>query len=271
MTIACLVACAGASALAQPLPTDPGITAGELPNGLHYVIKRNANPPGRAVVWLHMHSGSLNETDRQRGIAHYLEHMAFNGSEHFKPGTLVPFFESLGMQFGRDQNAFTNMTQTTFQLSLPKADPDTLGKGMSFFSDVVSGLSLTTAEIDNERQIILEERRRGLGARQRTNDAIMARIAPGSMYAVRETIGLEETIKGVVQQDFRDYYGKWYAASNATLMVVADADPAEVAKVVGSAFAAAPKRERPTPQASSAGSASATTISVAFEAAYHFP
>ena len=111
-----------APALAGPLPTDPSLVTGELENGLRYIVRKHANPPGRAVVWIHMGTGSLNETDRQRGIAHYLEHMAFNGSENFPPGTLVPFFQSLGMTFGRDQNAFTNMEQTTFQLSLPDVE-----------------------------------------------------------------------------------------------------------------------------------------------------
>ncbi len=239
--------CAGLTQ-GQPLPTDPALVTGQLENGLHYVIQQHAIPPGRAVIWLHMHSGSLNETEHQRGIAHYLEHMAFNGSEHFKPGSLVPFFESLGMTFGRDQNAFTNMEQTTFQLTLPKADADTLGKGMTFFSDVVCRLSLLPTEIDAERQIIQEERRRGLSGRERTSTYVMEHMTPGSIYGQRLTIGTEQSINGVHEQDFKDYYGKWYAASNATLLVVADADPGEVAKVIKEQFGSAPKRPRPTPQ-----------------------
>ena len=88
--------------MAQPLPTDPSLVTGQLDNGLRYIVRKASVPPGRAVMWVHMHTGSLNETDRQRGIAHYLEHMAFNGSENFAPGTLLPFFQLLGMQFGRD-------------------------------------------------------------------------------------------------------------------------------------------------------------------------
>src|SRR5205085_4412970 len=92
----------------EALTQDPTLLRGELENGLRYVIQRHGEPPGRATVWLHVHSGSMNETERQRGLAHYLEHMAFNGSKNFPPGSLVPFFESLGLTFGRDQNAFTN-------------------------------------------------------------------------------------------------------------------------------------------------------------------
>ncbi|HRL10760.1 MAG TPA: insulinase family protein, partial [Aggregatilineales bacterium] len=126
---------AGAS-LGQALPEDPALVKGELENGLRYIVRQHANPPGKAIVWMHMSTGSLNETERQRGLAHYLEHLAFNGSENFPPGSVVPFFQSLGMTFGRDQNAFTNTTQTVYQLTLPKADGETLGKGMTFFSDI---------------------------------------------------------------------------------------------------------------------------------------
>lgn len=232
----------------QPLPTDPALVTGQLENGLRYIVRRHAVPPGRATVWIHMSTGSLNETDPQRGIAHYLEHMAFNGSENFKPGAVVPFFQSLGMQFGRDQNAFTNMEQTTFILSLPDAGAETLGKGLLFFADVLFRLALTPDEIEAERQIILEERRRGLSARQRTGDYILERMAPGSLFGQRDTIGTEATIKSVKPQDFRDYYGKWYTASNATVMVVADADPKDVVKAIQDKFGAAPKKPRPEPQ-----------------------
>ena len=194
-----------------------------------------------------MHTGSLNETDPQRGIAHYLEHMAFNGSENFAPGTLVPFFQSLGMQFGRDQNAFTNMEQTTYQLSLPDTRPETLGKGLTFFADVTGRLSLLPNEIDDERQIIQEERRRGLSGRQRTGFYVIEHLAPGSLYGERITIGKEETINSVKEADFRDYYGKWYGASNATLMVIADADPNEVVTLIKEKFGSLPKKAKPTP------------------------
>lgn len=235
-------------AFGQALPSDPAIVAGELPNGLRYMVRQHAHPPGRATVWVHMHTGSLNETDAQRGLAHYLEHMAFNGSENFPPGSVVPFFQSLGMTFGRDQNAFTNFEQTTYQLSLPDTKRETLVKGFTFFADVVGRLLLTPKEIDAERQIIQEERRRGLSGRQRTMYHVLERIAPGSRYGQRMTIGTEETINSVQQADFRDYYGKWYAASNATLMVVADAEPAEIIKLIEEQFGSLPKKPRPTPE-----------------------
>ena len=124
-------------------------------------------------IWLHVSSGSLNETDATRGLAHYLEHMAFNGSANFPPGSVVPFFQSLGLAFGRDQNAFTSFDQTTYQLTLPGSGKDALDKGMLFMSDVATRLSLATPEIDGERQIILEEKRSRSSARQRVQDQVL--------------------------------------------------------------------------------------------------
>lgn len=232
----------------QPLPTDSRYVTGELENGLRYIVRQHPEPPGRAVVWIHIGSGSLNETDAQRGLAHYLEHLAFNGSENFPPGSVVPFFQSLGMTFGRDQNAFTSFDQTTYQLSLPDTQPETLKKGMTFFADILFRLMLEPKEIDAERQIILEERRGALSGRQRTGFYVLERMAPGSRFGQRIPIGTEETIKAVGETDFRDYYGKWYAASNATVMVVADTDPAAVIAVLRENFGAAPAKPRPTPQ-----------------------
>ncbi len=236
------------AAASDLLPQDSTLVTGMLDNGLKYVIKKGSIPAGRAVMWVHIHSGSLNETEKQRGIAHYLEHMAFNGSENFKPGTLIPFFQSMGMTFGRDQNAFTNFDQTTYQLSLPTAEPETLGKGMSFFADVIGRLALLPSEVESERQIILEERRRGLSGRQRVQEVIMQRMAPGSLYGVRSPIGTEATIKGVQESDFRDYYNMWYCASNATLMVIADTEPEVVIKAMKDNFGKLPKKVKPTPR-----------------------
>lgn len=249
VTSAAAICLSAVIAHGQPLPTDPALVSGELENGLKYIVRKHDKPAGRAAVWIHFDTGSLNETDRQRGLAHYLEHLSFNGSENFPPGSVVPFFQSLGMTFGRDQNAFTSMEQTAYQLALPDAKPETLGKGMTFFADVLFRLSLLPQEIDAERQIIQEERRRSLSGRQRTSYYVIERIAPGSLYGQRITIGTEETINSVNQADFKDYYGKYYAASNATVIVVADAEPGEVIKVIKDKFGPAPKKPRPVPQA----------------------
>src|SRR6266545_5398595 len=123
-----------ASPAGEKLPTDPALVTGTLPNGLAYIIRQHKNPEGRVGIWLHVASGSLNETEAQRGLAHYLEHMAFNGSANFPPGAVLPFFESLGMSFGRDQNAFTGFDQTTYILMLPAGSHEMVDKGMLFMS-----------------------------------------------------------------------------------------------------------------------------------------
>lgn len=217
---------------AQPLPVHDGLVRGRLDNGLTYQVLHNATPPGRVVLWLHVSSGSLNETERQRGLAHYLEHMAFNGSEHFPPGSVVDFFQSLGMTFGRDQNAFTSFDQTTYQLTLPDTRVETLDKGLTFFADVAFRLSLQSEEIEKERQIIIEEKRTRESGMQRVQNYIFERLAPGSIFGRRLPIGVEETILSVQRDDFVDYYTRWYTPGNMTLIVVGDIDPALVVERV---------------------------------------
>ncbi|MCC6322422.1 MAG: insulinase family protein [Phycisphaerales bacterium] len=234
--------------LAQPLPTDQRLVTGELPNGMRYIVKKHANPPGRASMWLHISTGSMNETDAQRGIAHYLEHMAFNGSENFKPGSVIDFFQSMGLMFGQHQNAFTSFDQTTYQLALPDTKPETLDKGMLFFSDVAGRLSLLPAEIDEERQVIFEEKRTRKGAQQRVQEYMLERLIPGSLIGYRLPIGTDETLKSVMQPDFRDYYSHWYIPSNMTLMVVADAEPAPIVEQIGKHFGAGDKKPVPVDQ-----------------------
>ncbi len=232
-------------AAGQPLPTDPRLTTGTLDNGLAYIVRQHNNPPGRANLWLHVGTGSLNETEKQRGIAHFTEHMAFNGSENFPPGSVIQFFESLGLTFGQHQNAFTSFDQTSYLLALPDNKPETLEKGMRFLSDVAMRLSLPQQEIDNERQVILEERRSRLSGRQRVQDVWFEQLAPGSTLGRRIPIGIEETIKGVNRQDFLDYYTTYYAPSNMTMMVVADMEPASVVDQIKTAFGAGKKADRP--------------------------
>jgi zinc protease len=230
----------------EPLVCDPRLTTGTLPNGLRYVVRRHGNPAGRMSLWMHVASGSLNESEEQRGLAHFLEHLAFNGSANFPPGSCVPFFQSLGLRFGNDQNAFTNYGETTYQLALPNARPETLGKALLFFSDVATKLSLLPQEIDDERQIILEEKRARGGGSMRVREHVAARVAPESTYGRRMPIGVEDQIRKFTQEDFRDYYGRFYKVSNMTLMAVGDQEPSVVVEEIRKAFADAPAEPRPS-------------------------
>lgn len=254
MCLMCVAVAAGpAPALAsgeEPLPTDPRLVRGTLDNGLSYIIQNHKQPPGKVGMWIHIGTGSVNETDQQRGLAHYLEHMSFNGSENFPPGAVVPFFESLGMTFGRDQNAFTSFDQTTYQLYLPDAKPQTLDKGMLFFADIVSRLSLVPKEIDDERAIITNEKTARKSAQQRVGEFMLGKMAPGSRFSERLPIGTDESLAKLSRPDFLDYYNKFYTPSNATLIVVGDADPAVIEQHIKSVFGALPKK----PKAESADS-----------------
>jgi zinc protease len=242
------VAAGGLSLADQKLPTDPALVRGTLPNGLTYIIRRHRNPEGRVSIWLHVASGSLNETESTRGLAHYLEHMAFNGSANFPPGSVVPFFQSLGLAFGRDQNAFTSFDQTTYQLTLPSGGRDLLAKGFMFMADVATRLGLEQAEIDSERQIILEEKRARSSPQQRVQDRIYEQLAPESTFGRRLPIGTEEAIKSVGRRDFRDYYTRWYVPSNMTVIVVGDAEPAMLVDLIRQQFGGAPAVPRPVPR-----------------------
>jgi zinc protease len=249
LTILVLLVPASARSQAdEKLPTDPALVTGQLANGLRYIIRPHTNPQGRVGIWLHVSSGSLNETDSTRGLAHYLEHMAFNGSTNFPPGSVVPFFQSLGLAFGRDQNAFTSFDQTTYQLALPGGDRDVVDKGMLFMSDVALRLSLEPSGIESERQVILEEKRARSSARQRVQDQVYAQVAPESTVGRRLPIGSEATIKSVMPADFRDYYTRWYVPSNMTVIVVGDTDPAMVVDVITKHFGGGPTVPEPTPR-----------------------
>lgn len=231
----------------EPLAADPALVTGRLDNGLTYVIRPHAHPPGRLALWLHVAAGSLHETDETRGLAHYLEHMAFNGSAHFPPGSLVPFFQSLGMTFGRDQNAFTGFDQTVFTLALPDTGPDTLDRGLLYLSDVAFRLTLSPEEIDRERGIILEEKRARAGPQQRVQEAVVGQLAPESVLGRRFPIGTDATIRALGPAHFRDFYRRWYVPANMTLIAVGDVEPPALAAAIARHFGTGPPSSRPRP------------------------
>ncbi len=208
--------------LKAPLPVDDAIQIGTLDNGVTYWLREHATPPGKISFWLHVASGSVNEADGQEGIAHFLEHLAFNGTTHFPPGELVKFFESIGLRFGQHQNAFTGFNQTTYTLTLPNTEPGTIDKGLLCLSDVAFGMLLAPEEIDKERNVILEEGRARKGVRQRLMEQILPELLPDSRVARRLPIGLESTIASVQRDDFKAYYDKWYHPGKVTVLAVGD-------------------------------------------------
>ncbi|MFV1959609.1 MAG: M16 family metallopeptidase, partial [Planctomycetota bacterium] len=197
--------------LSAPLPLDPAIaTHGTLANGLAYWVLPHAMPKGRVSLVLRLDSGSLQEEENQRGLAHFLEHMAFNGSKHFPPGEVVQYFESIGMRFGRDQNAFTAFDQTAYMLNLPDTRPATLEKGLLFLSDVGQGLALTPEEVEKERGVILEEARARGGVRMRMMEKTLPLLLPDARLARRIPIGDPEVVRTAPAERLRAYYRTWY-------------------------------------------------------------
>lgn len=204
------------------LKADPKAEFGTLENGLRYVILPHDEPPGRASIRLYMDVGSLMEKDDQQGMAHYLEHMAFNGSRHFKGGEMVEYFQRLGMGFGADTNAHTSFKETVYMLELPKVEPKFITEGLQLFRDDLDGMLLGAEEIDKERGIILSEKlsRDSIDYRMMLEGYKFA--LPESILPHRMPIGTEETIKTMQRPRFVDFYDTWYTPKRATIVAVGD-------------------------------------------------
>lgn len=209
----------------EKLPSDDRIKSGKLPNGVTWLYRQHDNPPDKMSLWIHFDTGSLNETDQQRGLAHFIEHMAFNGSENFPPGALIPYFESIGMEFGRDLNAFTGFDQTAYKLDLPDTKPETVDKALMVLSDYAFRLSLLPDEVDKERGVILSELRAGMSAQQRIRDQLFEKLFVDTRIGQRLPIGLEKVISGAPRTLLEDYYRTWYRPDRTTLIIVGDAAP----------------------------------------------
>ncbi len=240
------------AALGKDLPSDPRIVTGKLDNGLTWMFRKHDNPPGKMAMQLHMRSGSLNETDAQQGLAHFMEHMSFNGSEHFAAGKLMEYFESIGMQFGYDVNAFTSFDQIVYQIYLPDTTKEHIEKALTVQSDQAFRLLLLDEEIDNERGVILEESRTGKNAGQRIRDKLWPELFEGSRFAHRMIIGKDEIIANAPREEFVDFYRTWYRPENATLVLVGDTDHEWIIPLIEKWFGqykpTAPTRTPPGPE-----------------------
>ena len=223
--------------LAAKLPVDDKLELVEtLPNGLEVWVRPHAMPQGKVMLMLHIGSGSLQEEENQRGLAHYLEHMAFNGSENFPAGEVVSFFEKMGLVFGQHQNAFTSFDQTTYMLSLPDVKKETLEKGLLFFADVASRLTLSEKEVDKERGVILEEARSRAGVQMRMMEKALPMLMPGSRLAERIPIGDLDVIRETKADRLRAYYERWYRPEHSVLLVIGDVKAADVKPLIAQAL-----------------------------------
>ena len=235
--------------LGSALPHDPADIRGQFANGLHYLIRHNSNPPGKVSMNLAVRTGSLNETDEQNGLAHFLEHMAFKGSTHYAPTRLIPMLTHLGMRFGADTNAHTNHYETVFKLTMPDTKPETIDLALTIFSDYDNGLSLFPIQIESERRVILEEMRsrRNVSLREQKEENNL--LFPGSQMAAHDVLGDPEIIKTAKAPLFTEYWNQWYRPENMTLIVVGDVVPDAViaqAKPLLGAFTARAPAKVPT-------------------------
>ena len=233
---------------ATPLPRDPHVIVGTLPNGLRYYIRKNAKPEKRAELRLVVNAGSILEDDDQRGLAHFLEHMAFEGSQNLAPGELVAFLQRAGLAFGPDTNASTTFDQTVYQLDLPRDDPQLLDQSLGILSEIAGRLSLPPAEIETERGVILSEKRTRDTTGQRSGDAMIDFLLPGSRYAERTPIGLESVIRTAPRDELLAFYHNWYRPERQIVIVTGDVQPAAVEELIERHFGnLAPSGPAPEP------------------------
>jgi zinc protease len=206
------------------LKPDPALTFGTLENGLRYVIMPNHEPKNRVGLYLNIQSGSLNETEKQRGVAHYLEHMLFNGTTHYPTGKLVEYFQSIGMAFGPDTNAHTSYDETVYKLLLPNGEKKTVSEGLQVLADYAVGALLEPKEVERERGIILAEKRERDSASRRVYKADMEQTFAGTLVAQRDVIGTDEVLKNADAALLRQYYEQWYRPDNMIVVAVGDAE-----------------------------------------------
>jgi zinc protease len=234
--------------LTAMVPVDPRITVGTLSNGLRYYIRANKQPQNRAEIRLVVNAGSVLEDDDQRGLAHFVEHMAFNGTRHFPKNEVVAFLQSTGMHFGAHINANTSFDQTIYQLEIPTDNQAIIDRSLLILQDWANAVSFEPQEIDNERGVILEEWRTGLGADARMLDAQLPVLLQDSRYAVRLPIGKPEIIRSFPYERLKKFYTDWYRPDLMAVIIVGDFDPVAIEKLIKSHFEPIPAPASPRPR-----------------------
>ncbi len=248
--IAALTLCLGTMASAQqmpPIPVDPNVKIGKLDNGLTYYIRHNEEPKGQANFYIAQKVGSILEDEEQRGLAHFLEHMCFNGTEHFPGNGVVKYCESIGVKFGADLNAYTSIDETVYNIdNVPVAKvPSAVDSCLWILHDWADGLLLLPEDIDGERGVIHEEWRSRQNAQMRMYEQFLPVIYPNNKYAERLPIGLMEVVDNFPYQVLRDYYEKWYRPDQQGIVVVGDIDVDEVEGKIKDIFGTIATPENP--------------------------
>jgi len=235
----CLVASAtmAQNPMMMPLPQDTAVKVGKLSNGLTYYVRHNEHPEHVANFYIAQRVGSIQEEEEQRGLAHFLEHMAFNGSEHFAGESLLDFTRRHGVQFGTDLNAYTSIDQTVYRVcNVPTKDQAVLDSCMLILKDWSNGLTLDSKEIDKERGVIHGEWAMRNSAQMRLLENALPALYPDSKYGVRLPIGLMSVVDNFEPKALRDYYHKWYRPDNQAIIVVGDIDVAHTVAQIEKLF-----------------------------------
>jgi zinc protease len=233
---------------ASDVKPDPAAVWGKLDNGLRYVILPFRGQPGRASLRLYVNIGSAVEEHDEQGIAHFLEHMAFNGTRNFAPGESIKFFQRLGMTFGAHTNAVTGLDSTVYKLDLPRAEEEVTSEAFKFFRDVLDGMNLEEQEIEKERRVVLSEMLTRNSADYRGIVASLRFALPESKYSQRMPIGTSECIRGMTRDQFVRFYEKWYTPSRATVVAVGDVDVEKTRAIIERHFQDAKARREETPE-----------------------
>jgi zinc protease len=223
-----------------PLPVDPAVTVGVLPNGLRYYLRANRKPAQRAELRLVVNAGSILEDDDQRGLAHFLEHMAFNGTAHFAKNELVEYLQSVGMRFGSDLNAGTNYDETVYRLTVPTDTARVVEKALQILDDWAHAVTIDPKAVEEERGVVLEEWRGRLGAGARIADRHDSLLYRGSRYADRLPIGLKTRIETARREEIARFYRDWYRPDLMAIVVVGDFDKAKMEAMIRKQFADIP-------------------------------
>ena len=233
--------------LRSDLPVDPGFRFGRLANGMRYVIRRNQRPEGTALVRMDVQAGSLDERDDERGFAHYVEHMAFNGSKNVTEGEMVHLLERNGLAFGADTNASTSFEQTQYKLDLPRNDPKLLDTALMLMRETASELTFDDDAVARERGVVMSELRESLTYARRNLEDQLEFLYPDATYPKRLPIGVPETLDAATGASLKAFWEREYTPADTTLIVVGDFDPELVERQIAARFAGWPARA-PTPR-----------------------
>ena len=232
----------------DPIPPDPAVITGTLDNGLRYFVRENDQPENRAELRLVVNAGSILEDEDQLGLAHFVEHMAFNGTENFEKQALVDYLESIGMQFGPDVNAYTSFDETVYMLQVPMDDPEVLATAFQILEDWAQGVRFDPEEVDKERGVVIEEWRGRRGAQARMQDRQFPVMFEGSLYAERLPIGKTEILETAPAERLRDFYEDWYRPDLMAIIAVGDFDGGEIESTIREQFAGLTGPAEPRPR-----------------------